>query len=323
MGVSKGSCSTEDRKEIRHSTAKDEQTCHQNCIPRRKLRLLVRKSSPEKVAHDSVARIGRTLADILQVFGGRMIQVDFDTSHFSKDHIAPEPQPIRAPRAKLVMRKISGNERLGRTTLNTPSMNIVEVREVIPIHQAHNGLGLAISCFTQIVANNSTYIANASKACTRIRTLVSHRSLTRKIPKDHFVLRHLKLISCHPQNGDRFSCLLESRCNSIRICKLVDIPLRHPLTIGLRNERAMSEQGRLRTASWPIDHFDAVKVFQPIDGLNCLRVLRHDDGVPKFVNVSVKAQILEKIVPVLPQDEATAESVLLFLSLRKRKCAQS
>eukprot|EP00042_Codosiga_hollandica_P024102 m.99094 g.99094 ORF g.99094 m.99094 type:complete len:302 (+) comp51437_c0_seq3:2939-3844(+) len=301
MGVSKGSCSTEDRKEIRHSTAKDEQTCHQNCIPRRKLRLLVRKSSPEKVAHDSVARIGRTLADILQVFGGRMIQVDFDTSHFSKDHIAPEPQPIRAPRAKLVMRKISGNERLGRTTLNTPSMNIVEVREVIPIHQAHNGLGLAISCFTQIVANNST----------------------RKIPKDHFVLRHLKLISCHPQNGDRFSCLLESRCNSIRICKLVDIPLRHPLTIGLRNERAMSEQGRLRTASWPIDHFDAVKVFQPIDGLNCLRVLRHDDGVPKFVNVSVKAQILEKIVPVLPQDEATAESVLLFLSLRKRKCAQS
>ncbi len=75
--------------------------------------------------------------------------------------------------------------------------------------------------------------------------------------------------------------------------KLIDVPLRHPLTLLLRQESAVGCHRHLRVHLWPHDQLNAVQCLQPFERRHGFAVLGKYAGVANTMYISVLLEILK------------------------------
>ncbi len=92
--------------------------------------------------------------------------------------------------------------------------------------------------------------------------------------------------------------------------KLVNFPLRHPLTLLLRQESAIGRHRHLCVQVWPMDQLNAVQCLQLFERRHGLAVLGKNDGVAQTVYISVVLEILKQELRALPHHQTLTQLVL-------------
>ncbi len=146
----------------------------------------------------------------------------------------------------------------------------------------------------------------------RVALEVAQHSATRRAKKS-LVGKHLHKVELKQQRMGigRYSLHEVQQPSVVReLEKLVNLPLRHPLTLLLRQESAVGCHRHLGVHLWPQDQLNVVQCLQPFERSHGLAVLGKYNGVAEAVYICVVLHVLEHELRALPHHQTLAQLVL-------------